>query len=158
MRRGLTAYFSDDEPQPRPRSVIGSSRDVPDFIPRPHGLHKFTYPRLFRAMRRVLNELDYLPSRWLQPLVRRRLRTEFENRLGRIRRRLGLPVGHSRARTWYRTAEAAALIGISAKTLIRWAAAGRVQCERADSYKRPRYFHRRELLRVIASLSVAWWR
>ena len=105
-------------------------------------------------MRRVLNELDHLPPRRLQPLVRRRLRTEFENRLGRIRRRLGLPVGHPRTKAWYRTAEAAALIGISSKTLIRWVAAGRVQCERADSYKRPRYFHRRELLRVIASLTV----
>ena len=30
----------------------------------------------------------------------------------------------------------------------------RVQCVRADTYKRPRYFHRRELARVIASLKI----
>ena len=36
----------------------------------------------------------------------------------------------------------------------RWIAAGRVRCERADTYKHPRYFHRRELARVIASLKI----
>ena len=50
--------------------------------------------------------------------------------------------------------DAARLIGVSRKTLLRWVAAGRVRCERADTYKRPRYFHRRELARVIASLRV----
>src|SRR5438132_12277145 len=153
MHRRLAASLSADESRPRPRSVIGSRRDVPNFNPRPKGLHKLSYQRLLRAMRRVLNGLDRLPARQLHPLVRRRLQTQFENRLGRIRRRLGLPVGHPRAKTWYRTGEAAGLIGISSKTLLRWVASGRVQCERADSYKRPRYFHRRELLRVIASLT-----
>ena len=105
-------------------------------------------------MRRMLNELDRLPARRLHPLVRRRLQTEFANRLGRIRRRLGLPVGRPRTQTWYRTTDAARLIGVSWKTLVRWVAAGRVQCERADTYKRPRYFHRRELARVIASLKI----
>ena len=107
-----------------------------------------------RAMRRMLTKLDRLPERRLYPVVRRRLQTEFENRLGRIRRRLGLPVGRPRAQTWYRATDAARLIGVSRKTLVRWVAAGRVQCERAHTYKHPRYFHRRELARVIASLKV----
>ena len=153
MRRGHFGSFGNHEPQPRARSVIGSRRDVPNFIPRPRGLHKLTYPRLLRAMRRM-NELDRLSARRLHPLVRRRLQTEFANRLGRIRRRLGLPVGRPRAQTWYRTTDAARLIGVSRKTLVRWVAAGRVQCERADTYRHPRYFHRRELARVIASLKV----
>jgi hypothetical protein len=152
-RRGAPS-LSADEPRPRPRSIIGSRRDVPDFIPRPKGLHKLSYQRLLRAMHRVLHELDRLPARQIHPLVRRRLQTQLENQLGRMRRRLGLPVERPRAKTWHRTGESAALIGISSKTLLRWVAAGRVQCERADSYKRPRYFHRRELLRVIASLTV----
>ena len=154
MRRGHSGSFANDEPRPRAGSLIGARRDVPDFIPRPRGLHKLTYPRLLRAMRRMLNELDRLPQRRLHPVVRRRLQTEFANRLGRIRRRLGLPVGRPRAQTWYRTTDAARLIGVSQKTLLRWVAAGRVHCERADTYKRPRYFHREELARVIASLKV----
>ena len=154
MRRGHSGSFGNDEPQPRARSLIGSRRDVPNFIPRPRGLHKLTYWRLLRAMRRMLNELDRLPARRLHPLVRRRLQTEFANRLGRIRRRLGLPVGRPCVQTWYRTTDAARLIGVSRKTLLRWVAAGRVRCERADTYKHPRYFHRRELARVIASLKI----
>ena len=154
MRRGYSVSFGNDEPQPCARSLIGSRRDVPNFFPRPRGLQKFTYQRLLRAMRRVLTKLDRLPERRLHPVVRRRLQTEFENRLGRIRRRLGLPVRRPRAQTWYRTTDAARLIGVSRKTLLRWVAAGRVQCERAHTYKHPRYFHRRELARVIASLKV----
>ena len=154
MRQGHSRSFGNDEPQPRARSLIGSRRDMPNFIPRPRGLHKLTYPRLLCAMRRMLNELDRLPARRLHPLVRLRLQTEFANRLGRSRRRLGLPVGRPRAQTWYRTTDAARLIGVSRKTLLRWVAAGRVRCERADAYKHPRYFHRRELARVIASLKI----
>ena len=154
MRRGHSGSFANDEPRPRAGSLIGARRDVPDFIPRPWGLHKLTYPRLLRAMRRMLNELDRLPQRRLHPVVRRRLQTEFANRLGRIRRRLGLPVGRPRAQTWYRTTDAARLIGVSRKTRLRWVAARRVHCERADTYKHPRYFHHRELARVIASLKV----
>jgi hypothetical protein len=105
-------------------------------------------------MHRELNKLDRLPERRLHPVVRRRLQTQYENQLGRIRRRLGLPVGRPRARIWYRTTDAARLSGVSWKTLVRWVRAGRVHCVRADTYKRPRYFHRRELARVIASLKV----
>lgn len=152
MHRGHSGSFANDGPQPR--SLIVSRRDVPNFLPRPRGLHKLTYPRLLRAMRRMLSELDRLPERRLHPLVRRRLQTEFANRLGRIRRRLGLPVGRPCVQTWYRTTDAAHLIGVSRKTLLRWVAAGRVRCERADTYKHPRYFHRRELARVIASLKI----
>ena len=154
MHQSHSGSPSRNRSRRRARSLIGSRRDVPNFIPCPQGLHKLTYQRILRAMRRMLKELDRLSNRRLHPLVRRRLETEFANRLGRIRRRLGLPVGRPRAQTWYRTADAARLIGVSAKTLLRWVAAGRVQCERADTYKRPRYFHRRELARVIASLKI----
>ena len=108
MHRGHSSSFVNDEPRSRARALIGSRRDVPNFISRPRGLHKLTYRRLLRAMRRMLNELDRLPERRLHPLVRRRLQTEFANRLGRIRRRLGLPVGRPRAQTWYRTTDAGA--------------------------------------------------
>src|SRR2546428_13565205 len=101
-------------------------------------------------MRRMQNKLDRLPERRLHPLVRRRLQTEFANRLGRIRRRLGLPVGRPRVQTWYRTTDAARLIGVSRKTLLRWVAAGRVRCERAGPYKGPRYFLRPGLARGLA--------
>lgn len=154
MRKSHSGSFGYDEPQSRERSMIGSRRDVPNFISRPRGLHKLTYPRLLRAMHRMLKKLDLLPARRLHPLVRRRLQTEFANRLGRIRRRLGPPVGRPRAQTWYRTTDAARLVGVSQKTLLRWVAAGRVRCERAHTYKRPRYFLRRELARVIESLKV----
>ncbi len=154
MGRSYFGSFGNDEWRPRPRSLIGSRREVPNFIPRPRGLHKWTYQRLLRKMRRELNKLDRLPERRLHRVVRRRLQTQYENQLGRIRRRLGLPVGRPRARIWYRTTDAARLIGVSWKTLVRWVRTGRVHCVRADTYKRPRYFHRKELARVIASLKV----
>src|SRR3989475_10527747 len=103
-------------------------------------------------MRRMLNELDRLPQRRLHPLVRRRLQTEFANRLGRIRRRLGLPVGRPRAQTWYRTTDAARLIRVSRKTLVRWVSARRAPCERAATYRHPRAFHRWEPARSITRL------
>src|SRR2546430_4944257 len=34
VRRGHSGSFGNDEPQPRARSLIGSRRDVPNFIPR----------------------------------------------------------------------------------------------------------------------------
>src|SRR5207249_5775118 len=152
MGRSYFGSFRHHERRPRARSVIGSRRDLPDFIPRPQGLHKWTYLRLLRKMHRQLNKLDCLLERRLDPVVRRRLQTQYENQLGRIRRRLGLPIGRPRARTWYRTTDAARLIGVSWKTLVRWVRAGRVHCVRAATYKRPRYSHRKELSRVIASL------
>ncbi len=154
MGQSYSRSYAGRKPQRRARSLIGSRRDVPNFVPRPLGLHKFTYQRLLRAMRRMLNKLERLPEQRLNPVVRRRLQTQYENQLGRTRRRLGLPVGRPRAQTWYRTTDAARLIGVSWKTLVRWVAAGRVRCERAHTYKRPRYFHRRELARVIARLKV----
>ena len=154
MGQSYSGSFGRKKSHRHPRSLIGSRRDVPSFAPRPRCLHKLTYQRLLCAMRRVLHELERLPNRRLHPMVHRRLETEFANRLGRIRRRLGLPVGRPRARTWYRTTDAARRIGVSWKTLVRWVRAGRVHCVRADTYKRPRYFHRKELARVIASLKV----
>ena len=144
-RGTVTFLFTDIEGSTRLLNTLGGER-----------YHEVLsdHQRLLRATRRTLNELDRLPQRRRHPLVRRRLQTEFANRLGRIRRRLGLPVGRPRAQTSYRTTDAARLIGVSRKTLLRWVAARRVHCERADTYKRPRYFHRRDLARVIASLKI----
>src|SRR5262249_57027735 len=103
-------------------------------------------------MRRMLSELDRLPNRRLHLLVRRRLETEFANRLGRIRRRLGLPVGRPRPRTWYRTTDAARLIGVSWEALVLWVTAGRAHLARAHTYKPPLYFHRLELAGIVVRL------
>jgi len=97
-----------------------------EFIPRPKGLHRATYRRLLRAHGRIVAQLERLPSRRLWPVVRKRLQTELQNRLKRVRRRLGLRVPHPPARRWYRTSEAAAFVGVSSKTLLRWTARGRV--------------------------------
>src|SRR5207247_4897430 len=102
-----------------------------EFIPRPRGLHRATYRRLLRAHARIVAQLEALPYRRTWPVVRKRLRTEFNNRLMRVRRRLGLRVPHPPARRWYRTGEAAAFVGVSTKTLLRWTARGRVACERS---------------------------
>jgi len=90
-----------------------------EFIPCPKGLHRATYRRLLRAHGRIVAQLERLPYRRTWPVVRKRLQTEFQNRLNRVRRRLGLRVPHPPARRWYRTSEAAAFVGVSSKTLLR---------------------------------------
>jgi len=69
------------------------------------GLHRASYRRLLRAHGRIVGQLERLPSRRTWPVVRKRLQTEFQNRLKRVRRRLGLRVPHPPARRWYRTSE-----------------------------------------------------
>jgi hypothetical protein len=136
--------------QHRPRARYRIKRE--EFIPCPTGLHRATYRRLLREHARILAQLARLPQRRLYPHVRKRLQTEFANRLRRVRRRLGLRVPLPRARTWYRTGAAAAFIGVSSKTLLRWADAGLVACERSDRGHQQRFFHHRELARVVQGL------
>ena len=123
-----------------------------EFIPCPKGLHRATFRRLLREQGRILTRLEQLPSRRTWPVVRKRLRTELHNRLYRIRRRLGLRVRGPRSRQWYRTGAAAAFVGVSGKTLLRWTAQGRIDCERSPWGTRQRHYRRRDLVRLIAEL------
>src|SRR2546425_7378132 len=103
-----------------------------EFIPRPRGLHRATYRRLLRKHARIVAQLERVPYRRTWRVVRKRLETEFQNRLLRVRRRLGLRVPRPPARRWYRTGAAAALVGVSSKTLLRWTA----RSERASCRER----------------------
>ncbi len=125
-----------------------------EFIPRPPGLPRATYLRLLREHARIVAQLEALSGRWTWPIVRKRLRTEFNNRLRRVRRRLGLRVARPPARRWYRTAEAAAFIGISSKTLLRWTAKGRTTCERSPWGHKQRHYRHRDLVRLVRELRV----
>lgn len=122
------------------------------FIPCPPGLHKATYRRLLRQRARVLTKLERLPYRRTWRVVRKRLRTEFQNRLLRIERRLGLRVPVPAARTWYRSGAAAAFVGVSAKTLLRWTAQGLIACERSPWGHQQRRYRRSDLVRLIKEL------
>jgi hypothetical protein len=124
------------------------------FIPCPPSLHKATYRRLLRQQAHILTEIERLPNRRTWPVVRRRLRTEFHNRLNRIRRRLGVRVPRPSAQKWYRTSAAAAFIGVSSKTLLRWTARGRVPCERSPWGHRQRRYRHRDLVAVVKALRV----
>jgi hypothetical protein len=125
-----------------------------EFIPCPKGLHRATYRRLLRAHGRIVAQLERLPYRRTWPVVRKRLQTEFQNRLSRVRRRLGLRVPHPPARRWYRTGEAAAFVGVSTKTLLRWTARGHVACERSPWGHRQRRYRHRDLVRLVQELHV----
>ena len=116
-------------------------------VPRPRGLHRATYQRLVNEYNRLLEQLDALPTRNLWPSMRKAYEHQFLNRIVRIRRRLGLPTPEPRARRWYRTGEAALLLGVSTKSLLRWTASGFVRCERADCWTH-RYYAAEELVRV----------
>ncbi len=122
-------------------------------VPCRPGLHRATYQRLLREYRRLLSKLDELPRRHLGRYLQRAYQRQFENRIIRIRRRLGLPTPHPRTKPWYRTTEAALYLGISAKTLLRWTACGRVRCSRAG-YWAHRYYAAAELARVRRQLKV----
>jgi PEP-CTERM motif-containing protein len=80
-------------------------------VPCPRGLHRATYMRLVNEYNRLLEKLDALPTRQLWPSMRKAYEHQFLNRILRIRRRLGLPTPEPRARRWYRTGEAALLLG-----------------------------------------------
>lgn len=124
------------------------------FIPCPPGLHQATYRRLLRQHARLLDELRKPPRRDLLPMAQKQRRTLLLNRLTRVERALGLPGHRPPVKRWYRIGEAAALIGIGPKTLLRWAERGRVSCKRSPFGHQQRFFARRELLRVIQRLRV----
>jgi len=125
-----------------------------EFIPRPRGLHRATYRRLLRVHTRIVAQLKAIPYRRTWSIVRKRLRTEFNNRLLRVRRRLGLRVSCPPARKWYRTGEAAVFVGVSPKTLLRWTAKGRITCERSPWRHRQRHYRHRDLVRLVRELRV----
>jgi helix-turn-helix protein len=125
------------------------SKPVP---PRPPGLHKLTYGRLLREREYLLQALASLPMRRTYPLQRKRLATQFRHRLARIERRLAGPLPTSLPKEWYRIGEAARLLHVSTQTLSRWVRSGWIQCSQAQPRHTHRYFHRRELLRVMRAL------
>jgi len=125
-----------------------------EFIPRPHALHLATYRRLLRAHARIVAQLEQLPYRHTWPVVRKRLQTEFQNRLLRVRRRLRLRVPRPPTKKWYRIGEAAAFVGVSPKTLLRWTARGRVACQRSPWGHRQRRYRHRDLVRLVRELHV----
>jgi Helix-turn-helix domain len=116
-------------------------------VPCPPGLHRGTYQRLVNEYNRVLARLEELPRRRLPPGLRNAYDAQFLNRIVRIRRRLGLWTPQPRGRRWYRASEAALFLGVSTKSLVRWANSGFIKCRR-DSYRTHRYYAMSELLRV----------
>jgi DNA-binding transcriptional MerR regulator len=125
------------------------SRPVP---PRPPGLHKLTYGRLLRERQYLLQALASLPMRRTYPLQRKRLATQFRHRLARIERRLAGPLPTLLPKEWYRIGEAARLLHVSTRTLVRWSHTGWIECSHAQPGHTHHYFHRRELLRVMRAL------
>jgi hypothetical protein len=95
----------------------------------------------------VLAQLEALPRRRLPPRVYHAYESQFLNRIVRIRRRLGLWTPEPRRRRWYRASEAALIVGVSTKSLVRWANTGFIQCRRASD-RTHRYYVMSELLRV----------
>lgn len=135
-------------------SQIGLRSPQPLEVLCPPGLHRATYRRLLREYQRLLTKLEALPRRRLPRYLQRAYQRQFENRILRIRRRLSLPTPQPRTRPWYRATEAALYLGISAKTLLRWTARGRVRCYRAGYWGAHRYYAAAELARVRRQLNV----
>ena len=129
------------------------SRPAPPSVPpRPPGLHKLTHGRLLREREYLRAALASLPIRRTSPLQRKRLATQFRHRLARIERRLAGPLPTVLDKDWYRIGAAARLLHVSTKTLGRWARTGWIQSSQAQPRHTHRYFHRRELLRVMRAL------
>ena len=153
MRRGHSLTQSYGRlPHPATASDDGepSFRELRrQFIPCPKGLHRATYRRLLRLRLRALKQLEGVPFRRTWPIVRKRLRSEFTNTLHRINRRLGVRVSRPPTRRWYRTGEAAAFLGVSSKTLLRWTARGRITAERSPWGKRQRRYRHVDLVRLV---------
>jgi helix-turn-helix protein len=121
-------------------------------VPCPKGLHRGTYQRLVNEYNRLLAKLDALPGRRLWPHMRKAYKHQFLNRILRIRRRLGLPTPEPSARRWYRISDAALILGVSTKSVLRWTSSGFLRCERAG-YGAHRYYAAEELTRVQARLN-----
>jgi hypothetical protein len=122
-------------------------------VPCPPGLHRGTYGRLVNEYNRLLAQIDALPNRRLPPRLQTAYEHQFLNRIIRVRRRLGLSTPGPPERQSYRAGEAALFLGVSTKSLVRWANAGFIRCERG-SYREHRYYTMRELVRVRRLLKV----
>jgi hypothetical protein len=122
-------------------------------VPCPRGLHRGTYGRLVNEYNRLLAQIDALPKRQLPPWLQTAYEHQFLNRIMRVRRRLGLSTPGPPQRQWYRTGEAALFLGVSTKSLVRWANAGFIRCERG-SYREHRYYAVSELVRIRRLLKV----
>jgi hypothetical protein len=131
-------------------------RPTPHAIPRKPGVHLGTYRRLCREHEGVVRQLADLPERRLTPSGSRRLQTLYENRLARIKRALRLRVPGPRRKPRYRSGEAATLLGVSQKTLLRWVARGVAHCVRRG--RGPRYFSSREIRRLTTIRPTLLWR
>ncbi len=131
-------------------------RPTPHAIPRKPGVHLATYRRLCREHARIVRELAILPTCPLTPIGYKRLRTLYENRLARVRRALRLRVPRPRRKPRYRSGEAARLLGISQKTLLRWVARGEAHCERGGQGHR--FFSPREIRRLTTITPTLLWR
>ena len=144
----LTPWSTEDDR----RGTIRALRRA--FIPRPQGVHKATYQRLLREHDRILVELDRLPLRQTWAIVRKRVQTQLLHRLHRVRGRLGLRVPRPTPRKWYRTGAAAAFVGVSSKTLLRWTARGRVRCERSPWGHRQRRYRHSDLVALVKDVRI----
>ncbi len=120
-------------------------------IVRPKGLHHKTFARLVREHDRLGELLRRLPQRRCSVIVRKRLDTQFRNRLTRIRRRLGLHTPEPPRQRWYRISGAAALLGVSTRTVLRWAQAGLIKTYREGDWAH-RYFEDADLRNLRARL------
>jgi len=100
----------------------------PTTPPRPRGLHKLTYARLLRLREYLHEALALNPKRHISSLQRKRADTQFRHRLARIERRLSGGSLVVPTKQWFRIGEAARILHVSTKTLIRWERAGRIKC------------------------------
>ena len=120
----------------------------PTTPPRPQGLHKLTYARLLRLREYLHEALALNPKRHLSSLQRRRADTQYRHRLARIDRRLAGGPLILPAKQWFRIGEAARILHVSRKTLIRWERAGLIKCAIERRGRSHRYFSRTELVRI----------
>lgn len=144
----LRAEFHTRSDPRLPSHAPGGGLPTPEPIamPCPPSMRRATYRRLIRLHERLRVRLAQLPQRGLPSLQRKRLTTQFRNRLRRIRRRLGLPEREPRRRTWYRPALAAEFLRVSPRMVLRWEAAGLLPSGRTPGGHRR--FHHRDLLRL----------
>jgi MerR-like DNA binding protein len=138
-----------------PDSSAGGISNIPwqllgTAVPVQPRLRRSTRRRLSREHDRLIVRLQYVAIRDLSRHQRRRLQTQFTNRLVRIRRRLGLSVTGPRKRPSYRVSEAAACLGISPRQLLRWEAVGLISSIRSRGAHR--YFARKDLLLLRARM------
>ena len=146
----LEPYITPPKPRrPIPALLAPQGRST---IHRRNGLHPKRFGRLIREHDRLCVLLEAVPTRRTWPHVRARLETQFRNRLGRIRRQLGLRTSEPPHRTWHRISAAAQLLGVCTKTVLRWEQAGLIKNRRASRWGAHRYFRDADLRRLRARL------